>query len=75
MEAEGICPALRTVISYNERAPNYSALRVFVPYRKLAIKLLRYYATFRVRKFEYTCLQKTSTCIGLQAEQIFSVNI
>ena len=42
---------------------------------------LRYYATFKVRKFESlfykinTCLQKTTTCIGLRAEQIFSVNI
>ena len=42
---------------------------------------LRYYAAFKVRKFESffckisTCLQKTTTCIGLQAEQIFSVNI
>ena len=42
---------------------------------------LRYYATFKVRKFESlfykinTCLQKTTTCIGLQVEQIFSVNI
>ena len=35
----------------------------------------RYYATFKVRLFEYllqkinTCLQKTSNCIGLQVEQ------
>ena len=42
---------------------------------------LRYYATFKVRKIESlfykinTCLQKTTTCIGLQVEQIFSVNI
>ena len=42
---------------------------------------LRYYATFKVRKFESlfykinTCLQKTTTYIGLQAEQIFPVNI
>ena len=42
---------------------------------------LRYYATFKVKKFESlfykinTCLQKATTCIGLQAEQIFSVNI
>ena len=39
------------------------------------------YATFEVRKFESLfykiniCLQETTTCIGLQAEQIFSVNI
>ena len=38
-------------------------------------------ATFKVRKFELlfykikTCLHKTTTCIGLWAEQIFSVNI
>ena len=41
---------------------------------------LRYYANFKERKFESfykikTCLQKTTTCIGLWAEQIFSVNI
>ena len=42
---------------------------------------LSYYATFKVKKFESlfykinTWLQKTTTCIGLQAEQIFSVNI
>ena len=41
----------------------------------LALKV--HYATFKVRKFELlfhkinTCLQKTATCIGLQAEQIF----
>ena len=42
---------------------------------------LRYYATFRVRRF-YSLLykinsffQKTSTCIGLRVEQIFSVSI
>ena len=38
------------------------------------------YATFKVRKCESfykinTYLQKGTTCIGLQAEQIFSVNI
>ena len=43
--------------------------------------VLRYYATFKVRKFELlfnkinTCLPKSTTCIGLQAKQIFSVNI
>ena len=42
---------------------------------------LRYYAALKVRKFESlfykidTCLQKTTTCIGLQAEHIFSVNV
>ena len=42
---------------------------------------LRYYATFKVRKFESLfykinkCLQKATTCTGLRAEQIFSVNI
>ena len=42
---------------------------------------LSYLATFKVRTFESllykinTCLQKTTTCIGLRAEQIFSVNI
>ena len=44
-------------------------------------KDLRYYDTFKVRKFESllyrinTCLQKITTCIGLRTEQIFSVNI
>ena len=38
------------------------------------------YATFKVRKFKWlfykinTCLPKTTTCIGLLAEQIFLVN-
>ena len=41
---------------------------------------IRYYATFKVRKFEWfykvnAFLQKTTTCMGLQAEQIFSVHI
>ena len=42
---------------------------------------LRYYATFKVRKFESlfykinTFLQKITTCIGLQTEQILYVNI
>ena len=46
-----------------------------------ARRLLRYYTTLKVRKFELlfykinTCLQKTTTCIGFQVEQIFSVNI
>ena len=45
-----------------------------------ARELLRYYATFKVRKFEWlfykinTCLQKTTTCIRLWVEQIFLVN-
>ena len=45
-----------------------------------AVSSLRYYATIKVRKFELlfykinTFLQKTTTCIGLQAEQIFPVN-
>ena len=43
--------------------------------------VISYYATFKVRKFEplffkiNTFLQKTTTCTGFQAEQIFSVNI
>ena len=42
---------------------------------------LKYYAIFKARKFESlfykikTCLQKTTTCIELQAEKIFSVNV
>ena len=49
--------------------------------KSLKKALLRYYATFKVRKFESlfykinTCLQKTTTCIGLHVQQIFSVNI
>ena len=45
------------------------------------IKYLRYYATFKVRKFESlfykinTCMQKTIACIRLQTEQIFSLNV
>ena len=44
----------------------------------MVMGLLRY-ATFKVRKFESffykinTSLKKITTCIGLQAEQIFSV--
>ena len=47
----------------------------------LVFLLLRYYATIEVRKSESpfykinTCLQKTTTCMGLQAEEKFSVNI
>ena len=43
--------------------------------------LLRYYATFKVRKFESLFykvnifLQTITTCIGLEAEQILSINI
>ena len=42
--------------------------------------LLRYYTTFKVRKFEWLfykinkCLQKNTTCIRLWVEQIFLVN-
>ena len=42
------------------------------------MKFLRYYATFKVIKFESlfykinTCLQKPTIWIGLRAEQIFS---
>ena len=42
---------------------------------------LRYYATVKMRKFESlfykinTCLQITTTCNELRAQQIFSVNI
>ena len=43
--------------------------------------VLKYYDTFKVRKFgslfykTNTLLRKAITCIGLQAEQIFSLNI
>ena len=49
--------------------------------KSLKKALLRYYATFKVRKFESlfykinTSLQKTTTCFGLRAEQMFFVNI
>ena len=44
-------------------------------------RLFSYYATFKVTKFESllyeinTFLGKTTTCIGLQVKQIFSVNV
>ena len=47
---------------------------------KIKMFLLRY-ANFQVKKFESlfykinTRLQKTTSCIGLQAEQMFYVNI
>ena len=40
-----------------------------------------YLVTFKVRKFDSlfyklnACLQRTTTCIGLQAEQIFSIYV
>ena len=46
-----------------------------------SVTLLRYYATFKVRKFDSlfykidTCLQRTTTSNGLKSKQIFSVNI
>ena len=47
---------------------------------KNSIYLKRYYATFKKRKFELfykvtTSLQRNPTCIGFQAEEIFTVNI
>ena len=45
------------------------------------VNSLRYYATFKKRKFESlfykinTCLRKNTTCSGLRAKQIFSVTI
>ena len=63
-----------TIISTENNAKIFRNCAPFISY-------LRYYATFKVRKFESlfyktdTCFQKTTTCIGLQAEQIFSVNI
>ena len=58
-----------------------NCLSVFHHFVKLALKGLRYYTPFKVRKFESlfykinTCLQKTMSCIGLQAQQIFSINL
>ena len=46
-----------------------------------SVMLLRYYATFKVTKFVSlfyklnTCLQKTTTYVGLQAEPIFPVTL
>ena len=45
------------------------------------LSMLRHYATFEVRKFESlfyrinSCLQKTTTCIKLQAEKIFNIDV
>ena len=56
-------------------------LRLKTLKRTLLLDTLIFYATFKVNKFESffckinTCSRKTMTCIGLQAEQIFSVNI
>ena len=55
-------------------------LRLKTLKRTLLLDTLRFYTTFKVSKFESffckinTCSRKTMTCIGLQAEQIFSVN-
>ena len=49
--------------------------------KRLFVCDFKYYATFKVRKFESLfykinmCLQKVKICIGLPAEQILSVNI
>ena len=46
--------------------------RIFVSIEKIFV--LRYYATFKVRKFEWlfykinTCMQKTTTCIAGRAD-------
>ena len=56
-------------------------LRVFYRCCESFTKFLKYYTTFKVRKFESlfykinASLQKTTTCAGLQEEQIFSVNL
>ena len=48
---------------------------------KVTARFRGYHATFKVRKFESllyrinTCLQKATTCIGMRAEQIFSLKI
>ena len=53
-------------------------MKLFITFSSL---LLRYYATFKVRKFESlfykinACLRKTATSFGFQVEQIFSVNL
>ena len=52
---------------------------IMIKQSKSVFWLLRYYATFKARKFGSlfykinACFQKTTTCIGLQAEQKFSV--
>ena len=48
--------------------------------KRTLLETLKYYATFKIRIFESffykinIVLQKTIICIGLQAQQIFSVN-
>ena len=48
---------------------------------RMSTLTLRYYAAFKARKFKLlfykinTFLQKKPSCVGLQAGQIFSVNI
>ena len=47
---------------------------------KVKVLPLKYYATLKVKVWVvilqiYIFMQKATTCIGLQAEQIFSVNV
>ena len=59
----------------------HEILKMLISYIFNAPISLRCYATFKVREFESlfnkinTFLQKTTTCIGMQAKQIYSVNI
>ena len=52
-----------------------------IDFQQVNVDWLRYYATFKVRKFKSllyklnTFFQKITTCIGLQTEQILFVNI
>ena len=69
---EGLRKRLRTLI----RTLGLKTLK-----RTILLETLKYYATFKIRRFESffykmnIVLQKTISCIGLQAQQIFSVNI
>ena len=67
----------------NSKQKPSDSINIYCSYERKSCQSIKvlYYATFKVRKFESffykinTCLQETTTCIGLQAEQIFSANI
>ena len=71
--------ALTAQIVYMKRDLGIRIGQLGIKFERIAE--LSYYATFKVRKSESlfykinACLQNATTCIGLQAEQIFSVNI
>ena len=67
-------------VQTNDISINIALIILYLLKIYFRLRLLRYYATFKVRKFESlffklnTCLQKPATCIGLRAEQIY-INI